>query len=308
MSRRSPEKFQTRTELAELQRRAFAAIRRPLGPGSRMQRRWPDGRPTAAVVGEFIKPNDRLPSLDRLEIYNKQYWFRLLDCLHDDFPGVRAVVGARQFDKLRVAYLDKFPSRSFTLRNLGSRLPQFLLDEPKWAGRRVRLAQEMARFEWAQVVAFDGPEKLPMQMDDLLGKNPARLRLGLQPHLTLLQLSYPLDEFLIALKNRARGQQQLSNATGGAHHEKRPRPARLPTAQPIWLGVYRHDNGIYYKRLDRVAFAILRELEAGRAVADACAEGLMHAENCTSDAWRETIADWFSSWMQIGWLCSRSRA
>ena len=34
-----------------------------------------------AAASEFIKPNDRLSSFERLEIYNRQYWFRLLDCL-----------------------------------------------------------------------------------------------------------------------------------------------------------------------------------------------------------------------------------
>jgi hypothetical protein len=243
--------------------------------------------------------------VDRLEIYNKQYWFRLLDVLHDDFPGLRAVIGARQFDKLRVAYLDRYPSRSFTLRNLGSRLPQFLAEEPMWAGRLVRLAQEMAGFEWAQVIAFDGPEKLPMQMDDLLGKNPARLRLGLQPHLTLLELSYPLDDFLLAVKKRARDQDQLSNATGDSYREKEPRRMPLPRPQPTWLGVYRHDNGIYYKRLACPAFAILRALQSGQTLANACAAPLADAPDDAPADWQSKISEWFSAWMQIGWICGR---
>jgi hypothetical protein len=41
------------------------------------------------VAAEFIKPNDRLSSFERLEIYNRQYWFRVLDCLYDDYPGPR---------------------------------------------------------------------------------------------------------------------------------------------------------------------------------------------------------------------------
>ena len=27
-----------------------------------------------------------------LEIYNRQYWFRVLDCLYDDYPGLRAIL------------------------------------------------------------------------------------------------------------------------------------------------------------------------------------------------------------------------
>ena len=46
-----------------------------------------------AVASELIKPNDRLTSFERLEIYNRQYWFRILSGFAEDFPGLRAVSG-----------------------------------------------------------------------------------------------------------------------------------------------------------------------------------------------------------------------
>ncbi len=76
-----------------------SALFRPLTSQWGMQKRWSDGAPMKAVASEFIKPNDRLSSFERLEIYNRQYWFRVLDCLYDDYPGLRAVVGERRFMK-----------------------------------------------------------------------------------------------------------------------------------------------------------------------------------------------------------------
>jgi len=206
---------QTFGELRELQRKTFAAIRQPLTPARRLPSRWIDGRPTRKVLAEFIKPNDRLTSFERVEIYSKSYWFRVLDCLYDDYPGLRAVLGERKFYKLRVAYLDRYPSQSFTLRNLGSRLVEFLREEPKWAAPHQRMALDMARFEWAQVVAFDGPELPALTPDDLLGRDPAKLRLGIQPHMTLLELAYPLDDFVVALKKQSGGPQVRSKQRGG---------------------------------------------------------------------------------------------
>ncbi len=43
----------------------------------------------------FIAPNSRLTSFERLEIYNRQYWFRVLGALAEDFPALRSVIGAR---------------------------------------------------------------------------------------------------------------------------------------------------------------------------------------------------------------------
>src|SRR4051812_39764790 len=90
-------------ELRAIQEFMSAALFRPLGRGDRMQRKWKDGQPMARVTGEVIKPNDRLTSFERLEIYNRVYWFRVLDCLYDDFPAVAAIIGRPRFHKLITA-------------------------------------------------------------------------------------------------------------------------------------------------------------------------------------------------------------
>ena len=55
------------------------AVMRPLGRGDAMQKKWGDGRPTKKIAESFVKPNNRLTSFERLEIYNRQYWFRIRD-------------------------------------------------------------------------------------------------------------------------------------------------------------------------------------------------------------------------------------
>src|SRR5882762_10028344 len=117
-----PRKIASRADLKELQRFMAQTLIRPLNGKNQMQRKWKDGRPMEKVAASFIKPNDRLTSLERLEIYNRQYWFRILDCFYDDYPGLCAVLGEKKFMRLAEAYLTKYPSASFTLRNLGSRL------------------------------------------------------------------------------------------------------------------------------------------------------------------------------------------
>jgi hypothetical protein len=93
--------------------------------------RGPDGRPMTEVAASFIAPNSRLTSFERLEIYNRQYWYRVLGALAEDFPALRALVGERRFEALSIAYLAEHPSRSFTLRNLGSKLPEWLAAHPE---------------------------------------------------------------------------------------------------------------------------------------------------------------------------------
>ena len=285
------------------------AVFRPLTTDDGMQPRWIDGRKTSALAESFIKPNDRLSSFDRLEIYNRVYWFRVLDCLYDDYPGLRAVLGERKFMKAITAYLTKYPSASFTLRNLGSRLEQFLRDEPRWIAPRTKLAIDMVRFEWAQVVAFDDEAKPAITPDDILDTRPDKLRLGLQPYLSLLELDYEVDAFLVALKQgeSAALRSEASNTFEAMPHEVgRSKEIRMPKRKRIHLAVHRHDNMIYFKRLDPEAFVILTALREGATVEEACLRGLSSTKRTGVD-WSEEIKSYFDNWSSLGWFCRRSK-
>ena len=177
------------------------------------------------------------------------------------------MLGERKFMKLITAYLAKYPSASFTLRNLGSRLEQFLRDEPRWIAPRAELALDMVRFEWAQVVAFDDEAKPAITPDDILDARPDKLRLGLQPYLSLLELNYEVDEFLLAVKkgDSAVLRSEASNTFEAMPHASGPeKRIRLPKRKRIHLAVHRHDNMLYYKRLDPEGFVILTGVARGR--------------------------------------------
>ena len=284
------------------------AIFRPLTARDRMQASWTDGSSMSAVAARFIKPNDRLSSFERLEIYNRVYWFRVLDCLYDDYPGLRAIVGEKKFMKLATAYLAKYPSVSFTLRNLGQRLEQFLREEPRWIAPNEDLALDMVRFEWAQVVAFDDAARPKITTDDLLDTPPARLRLELQPYLSLLELNYAVDKFLLAVKKREADvlRSEASNTFDSMPHARiRRRQVRRPRQERVHLVVHRYDNMLYYKRLEPEAFAILRGLQQRKTVAKACVEALSKSRRTKAD-WAAQIQEWFHDWSALGWFC-RSR-
>jgi Putative DNA-binding domain len=295
---------QTPGQLRELQRLALGIIRNPLSRAGNTQSRWHDGRPMSQVIAGFVKPNDRLTSLERLEIYNKQYWYRLLDCLWDDYPGLRAILGDKKFQSLRIAYLQRYPSRSFTLRNLGSRLVEFLQEQPRYAAPHQAMCLDMARFEWAQVVAFDEAANPPLTVDELLGKAPGKLRMALQPHLTLLEMGYPLDDFVIAIKKRDTAlRSEASNAVDADRKQSRPRRSRVPKPAKVFLAVHRYNNSLYYKRLAPEAFRILAALRDGATLAQACAA--VAPKKDPGGAFASQIQTWFAQWMEMGWFCRR---
>jgi hypothetical protein len=273
------------------------AIVRPLTAEDGLQPRWIDGRPMDRVAAEFIKPNDRLTSFERLQLYNRLYWFRILDAIRDDCPGLLAALGESSFSRLAQAYLERRPSRSFTLRDLCSRLERFILENPRLTAPRTALASEVARFEWAQTVAFDGDSRPVVEASHIAGTPPSRLRLGLQPYITLLALRYPIDTYVIAVKRRDSLRSEASNTPGAASAVHRAvRGVARPRPRRTFVAVHRHHNRLYYKRLDPAAFRILDALAHGKTLSRAIAAAGPMARPARVKAW-------FTSWMALGWFC-----
>ena len=284
--------------LDQIQRNMFEAVRQPLTTTEGMRLRTPDGRSTRKIAETIIKPNDRLTSFERLEIYNRQYWFRVLSALAEDFEGLRLILGDRGFEKLSVAYLMDCPSQSFTLRNLGSRLEGWLRAHPEFIAGVEDIALDMVRLEWAEIEAFDEASRPRLSESDLASMGPDP-KLELQPYLRLLQLSYPVDELLLGIRRQQREFGMVSNAVEERAQRRRGRKRALPKTEKVFLAVHRADNSVYLKRLDRHAFGILRELRQSKLLSEAVecvdwSDGARIAENLQS---------WFALWSSLGWFC-----
>jgi len=287
--------------LAQLQREMCRAVMMPLTAEEEMRREAPDGGSMERLAASFVAPNSRLSPFERLEIYNRQYWFRVLGALAEDFPALRSVVGGRAFEAMSVAYLAAHPSRSFTLRNLGSQFAPWLAANPQFAGRRARLAEDVARMEWAFVEAFDGAEREPLTLEQISTLD-GNSRLSLQPHLRLIELEYPVDDLVLNLhKNEKR---QTSEA-GVQHEEEEQGPAKLAALRrkPTWLAAHRVDFSVYYLRLKRSEFATLRAIEAGQTLAVAIETGITCAR-VPSARRPQLVREWFTNWAELGWICA----
>jgi hypothetical protein len=296
------QKTKVPAELHDIQRAFATAIMRPLTKNYGMQPKWTDGRATKKAVADFIKPNDRLSSFERIEIYNKQYWFRLLDSLYDDFPGLRALLGDARFHKMSIAYLDKHPSESYTLRDLGQHLEKFLARNPKWTTPHYKLARDIVRLEWAHIVAFDGDEKPVLGIDELLDRaDPATLRLQFQPYLTFLACDYPVDDFLISVRRRQEPRGEASNAVSEKLPRARTRKAKLPKPEKCYIAAQRLDFGVWYKRLTPEAYRICRALQKGETLQSAIERALGRRK--VDESFSEKLQSWFAQWASFGWFC-----
>lgn len=277
------------SNLLQLQRRMAEAVMRPLTRGDRMRRRA-GGQSVARQAAEFIKPNDRLSSFERLEIYNRQYWFRVLDSFAEDFPGLRAVLGPAAFDRLSRAYISQCPSRSYTLAALGSQLVHWMSAHPDFTGSQRQLALEMAKLEWAHIEAFEAAELPARTISEPVGEGTC---LKLQPYLRLFRFRYTVDNLLLAVRQ--------AETAGGLTPRRRQELLRALTVGPIYLAVHRADCTVHYKRLDPAAFRLLYSLQRGMPLGNAIEAAFEHSAIPTN-AWPRLIEGWFTNWTELGWL------
>lgn len=289
-------------KLMQLQRTMARAVMQPLTASERMQRRAPDGGPMKRYASRFIKPNDRLTSFERLEIYNRQYWFRVLSALMEDFPGLRAVLGERRFDAMAKAYLIANPSRSFTLRDLGSRMESWLRKNSKWAGKNQALALDIARLEWADIEAFDGKAEPALRPEDISSADGAKLKLTLQPYVRLMSFRYPVDDLLLEVRKEDEDTDFASNTFTERRKRKRVRAvAKLKPAQ-IFLAVHRIDYSVYFRRLDQEEYSILTALQRGNTLG-AAIDAAFRKSAVTPDQRPVQVQTWFQTWAALGWFC-----
>jgi hypothetical protein len=281
-------------KLVELQRRMAAAIMQPLARGDRQSPR---------TKASFIKPNDRLKSIERLEIYSRSYWYRVIDSMYEDFPGLRAVVGQRAFDRLVRGYLADCPSKSYTLRDLGSRLGVWLKRNPACAGGKLAVALDMVRLEWAHIEAWDAADRKPLGPEDLIELGPG-LRVGLQLHIRLLELDYPVDDLRVRAGRTAEEHEAASNAPSKLKNRRLSAAAARLKRERISVAVHRLDFSIYYRRLALEEFRLLCAIRDSANIGSAM-RAFYKSSSMPVEELEPRVGNWFAIWAELGWLCIR---
>jgi hypothetical protein len=277
------------TALLEFQRTMARAVMRPLSSRDNMKRGSEDGV-------ALVKPNSRLSSFERLEIYNRSYWSRVLEAFSEDFPGVRALLGAKQFDVLRRGYLDDCPSESFTMRDLGRNLAAWMERNPALAGPHYGIALDMAKLEWAEIESFDAAGREPLDLAGIAALGPDSA-LQVQPHLRLLEGSHEVDTLLLEVRESVKRRSGAPRAIAARRIE------RAASSAPVYLAVHRFELVVHYKRIDAEMYRLLQAIAAGTSIAGAVE--IAYAESALNpEQGQQHIHDSFAVFAALGWFCN----
>jgi hypothetical protein len=238
-----------------------------------------------AEVMHLVAGSDRLTPLEQAEIYREQFWLRHRDSLYEDFPALAHLLGNDAFEQLVRAYLLAHPPSSWTLRDLGGQLAEFI-DGYEALAADAAAARELCRFELAFVAIFDAPEVPKVALDKVqaLGAD-AWIRAGIsfQPHLTLFSFAFPVHEYRRALRTDPEAPRAIA-----------PRASHVA----LWRGT---DLRVHHTELEAAEIALLRSLRQGLALGEAC-EAAAATSATDRDPFATRLQGWFALWAQRGWV------
>jgi len=251
--------------------------------------RWLQGAIIDGPMEEVTKElgaSSRQSAGERLRVYQIAYYARLIECLGEEFEGVKETIGESAFQQLGMEYLERYPSTSYTLADLGKKFPEYLRetrpakegDGPDWGDFLI----DLATLERIYAEVFDGPgsegKTEGMQLEEE-GVIPAELTLQLCPSVRLVELQYPVHRYLSALK---RGEEP-----------------DVPEARFTRLVVSRREYIVRREELDEVQMKILESLLEDGNLERGIERGYEAGEVMEIE---RKLAEWFEGWTRQGIL------
>lgn len=261
---------------------------------------------------KIITRSRALSAAERLAIYSNAFHVRLLECLGEVYPMLKRTLGEEAFDGFAFGYLQAYPSRSYTLNELGRYFPRYLQETSPAPGDdeldststdtedgQPALLQDwpdflidLARVEWAIYEVFDGPgvEGQPLlQADQLLdipsGQWP-QAQLQAVPCLQLLATRFPVNDYYGALR-----------------HAKEGEAVPMPAARESFVALTRRQFIVRRYNLSREEFELLQAIKAGQALGPAI-ERMAASTDEEMEKLAANLKLWFRNWTAEGFFQS----
>ena len=245
---------------------------------------------TNESLESVIDRSKSLGSADRLAVYGNAYFARLLECLAEEYSATAHALGTDTFNAFGFGYLQTFPSRSYTLSDLGAEFASYLrqtrpsdLPEPAWPDFLI----DLATLERTYADVFDGPgvegealldavalQAIPeSQIPDVVFE-PV-------PCLRLLRLRYPVQEYATAVRKQLEPE--------------------LPAPQDTYLIVTRRDFVVRRGTVSRAEFLLLDALSQ-RVPLGVAIETAASDPDVDFDEFAASLPEWFRRWAAAGWF------
>lgn len=279
-------------ELKLIQEWFAGVITNRLGDNNTIQPYTANGTLIAEEAARYIIPSSTLRPHQRMQIYNQQYWWRLLNTLHANFPLVTRLFGHHAFnEKIGIPYLFKYPPNHWSLNLLGERLPKWI--EESYHEPDQSLILNAAHLDWVFMASFIAPQHPFPDLAQIVKENPENLlsqTFYLQPHINLFTWEYDLLTFR---------EHFLKQEVDYWIEHRFP---DLLKGKTYFFILYRNiNNQLAWREIDRNEFILLERFKMGSNMIDAC-DYIESQEASIYDYVADHLQEWLQEWTKAGWL------
>lgn len=268
-------------------------IGRPIDEDSRINPISPSGNPIEMEAAEIIAPSPTLRPAQRIQIYNQQYWWRLLNILHEAFPSLTRVFGYYEFNRsIGIPYLVKYPPSHWSLVKIGDKLAPWIHEE--YHGANKELVDIVAKLDWAFCYSFVAEQLPPINLEAISDEKETDVILSkllyTQPHLHLLEMPFDAFKFRIEF---------LAHPPEFWQEHDWP---KIEREKKYYFALYRNRrNEISWKEIAEGEFLLLKLFQKGSTIDDACDWLDGQSEELCQEAMQK-LQEWFKDWTSRGWL------
>lgn len=274
-------------ELKSTQQWFASIITRPIDENSQMNPISPSGVPMTEEAKKYIVPSPTLKPAQRIQIYNQQYWWRLITTMQETFPTLLRLFGYHDFNQtIAVPYLAKYPPNHWSLNQLGNRLTTWI--EESYL-ENDKLVYDIAKIDWAFNDSFLAASKNTLDMN--ISEETLQIPLSLQPHLTFFEMPYDLFTFR---------KEFLKQEPDYWVDNEFPELKHLP--EIAYFAFYRDaNNNMNYQKLEKSEYQILKQFEKPTSIEAVC-EWLEEQDESFCDEASQHLQQWFQKWAMMKWL------
>lgn len=243
----------------------------------------PESEPAPADEAGLLRlvtPSKELTALERLDVYRRGYYARLVECLVDDYPVLQHALGEEAFEELSHAYIAEHPSKSPSLNYFGRHMADFCRTQPLPSPG---FAADLAAIEWAIVLSIHAPTAPTLTSEELAtvpGERWPSVCLKANPSLCILHQEYPANAYLQAFRNDA--------------------DPSVPEAKRTSVAVYRTQMRVWRLELTPPMVTLFEALKSGATLAESLNRVAPELEGTPEAEAVQMVMHWFRTGVSSG--------
>ena len=276
-------------KLRLLQQWFGSIITQPLREDNTIQPRAPQRNLIRPETARFVRPSQHLAPYQRMQIYNQQYWWRLLKNLRENFATAFVLLGKQRFERLLAyPYFSNHPPEHWALIRLGPHLSHWC--QEKYRGPHQQFIQDSTLVEYFLNIGFVAGHLDPIRASEADLNELSSQPLYLQPHFKLLSFPYDLMRFRAVLLEAEED-----------HWLTHPLP-EVDHSRSFYYITFRNNEGLMIWRYISEAMAFLLGLfEKGCSIDQAC-EKLESQPEAIQQEVAANLQSWMEEWVGNEWL------